>query len=524
MAWAICGLLVVNDEVLAERPTPALELVRVGLQAFFERQTPTGMWPRGDPLFHYPSAGNAYSYVFEALAELVRLAVGTTSRATELRQLLRPYADKLVQSFRYALETARSLEPGKPLRGWSSGHHPHRTSPESWATASVYRFFQGLRRLVGIWTREEAANALGARAPTEDLQTLKERGETWNAGHGPAGLRLTTLFTHPQLAHQQLIDIEDPDLPAIDDRSARSAILYGPPGTGKTTLVEAVAGALGWRFVEISPARFLDRGVEMVSGRADEIFNMLMELDHHVVLLDEIDQLIRVRSGQADPLERFFTTTMLPRLTKLWKQGRILFFINTNSILDVDPAVQRSQRFDAALFVLPPSGPKKLEFLTEQGIAPQIDLNVVEKLVGGPREEVAEAQRSLGWFAFLRYDQLPRLAARLKQTSPVTQEATMEVLEALGAELGQSDWHVEGGEKPALTAVLDQYDQLASFQRRDFSRVRVVRVAADVGPPPNDSLSIDGGWWEVTTDEEDLEQWASSHGLRIDVDGCVYHA
>ncbi len=29
----------------------------------------------------------------------------------------------------------------------------------------------------------------------------------------------------------------------------------------------------------------------MVSARADEIFKLLMELDHHVVLLDEIDEI-----------------------------------------------------------------------------------------------------------------------------------------------------------------------------------------------------------------------------------------
>src|SRR5262249_43420206 len=146
----------------------------------------------------------------------------------------------------------------------------------------------------------------------------------------------------------------DPDLPVIPGEGATSAILFGPPGTGKTTLVEALAGALDWPFIEITPAQFLDRGVEMVSARADEIFRHVMELNRCVVLLDEIDELIQSRTPTAEPVERFFTTTMLPRLANLWKAKRILFFVNTNDIIHVDPAIRRSQRFDAAVFVLPP--------------------------------------------------------------------------------------------------------------------------------------------------------------------------
>jgi ATP-dependent 26S proteasome regulatory subunit len=37
---------------------------------------------------------------------------------------------------------------------------------------------------------------------------------------------------------------------------ASSVILFGPPGTGKTTFAKAIAGRLGWPFVEVFPTSY----------------------------------------------------------------------------------------------------------------------------------------------------------------------------------------------------------------------------------------------------------------------------
>lgn len=516
IAWAICGLMEASRLPLTERPTPALDLVRASLAAFFA-EGPAGSWPRGEPLFHYPSAGNAYCYQYETLAELLNLSLQSTAHARELRQLLRPYATELVHAFRNAVETRRALEAGQPQGGWCSEHHPHRTSPESWATATVYRFFQNLRRLVGIWTRETAASALGAREPKETLETLRNRGDSWNAGYGSAGVQLSTLYVHP---YQSTFDTElpdDPDVPALAEDVARSAMLFGPPGTGKTTLVEAVAGALGWRFIEVTPAEFLNQGVEMVSARADEVFTMLMELDRHVILFDEIDELIRLRNDAAEPIERFFTTTMLPRLTRLWKQGRVLFFVNTNSIRDVDPAVRRSQRFDTAIFVLPPSEVQKGAVLAQADADydPTITYSILAKDASG----VPPAQLGFGWMPFIRFDQLERLKGSLSNLERRTPEEVAKVLAEFGQEVFRSDWAPEGGDA-VLDEAVEQFAELASYQRRDHSRARVVEVS-DGTPPPDGAMALSDRWWRVVTPENDLSVWADSCGLRIDAAGRV---
>ena len=49
-------------------------------------------------------------------------------------------------------------------------------------------------------------------------------------------------------------------------------ILFGPPGTGKTTFAKAIAGRLGWAFVEVFPSQLA--GVD-AHGRAGALRDLL---------------------------------------------------------------------------------------------------------------------------------------------------------------------------------------------------------------------------------------------------------
>jgi SpoVK/Ycf46/Vps4 family AAA+-type ATPase len=160
-----------------------------------------------------------------------------------------------------------------------------------------------------------------------------------------------------------------------------------------------------------------------------------------VILFDEIDELIRVRDGVgSDPFGRFLTTSMLPKLAKLWEQRRVLFFVNTNDIEVADPAIKRSQRFDAAIFVPPPSFEKKKERLDEVlGYKqPGLSKREVEKAL-----EETSVNAPLGVFALLRWDQIDDLAHRITHRvadgEKKTDALTMALAE-LGTELERTDW------------------------------------------------------------------------------------
>jgi ATPase family associated with various cellular activities (AAA) len=445
------------------------DFIRQAFKCLFQTQEKVGTWRHYAPLFHYPSVGNAYCYVFETFTTLLTLVL--KPEAGFLREVLREYAPRLIDLWQYSRSTKTEIstksdkstkaeistnsdQAPKTGYGWSSGH---RIQPnlESWATASVFAYAQALRRVIGLWTREEALKSLNYKVSfgtrPEAVRKLRERVGTWT--HPNLANLLGSMFVNPILDDKGFDDC-DPDEPLFSDDVARSAIFFGPPGTGKTSLVSSLAQAIGWKYIELHPSHFVSEGLPNVQHTADIIFSKLMELDHAVILFDEIDELVRERELEPDQFGRFLTTSMLPRLAELWKARKVMYFVGTNHIEYFDRAITRSERFDAIIFLSPPAFENKrdriLKLLDKKySITTAFSADLNKGLIDAamPRKECTEANRSeqkakrdyakakplpetnvLMKFALVRWDELNDIALHLSVLCSNNERITPEVL------------------------------------------------------------------------------------------------
>ncbi|MBI3965363.1 MAG: ATP-binding protein [Chloroflexi bacterium] len=134
-------------------------------------------------------------------------------------------------------------------------------------------------------------------------------------------------------------------------------LLFGPPGTGKTALAQAIAGRLGWPFIDVDLAM-----VALDSVRLRRLFARLFRLEQSVIFFDEFEHLGLKRDGQTGPVEPI-TVQLLRGLPKLRASGNVLVICATNYVRLLDPAVLRPGRFDLVLPIGPPEPADRHELL-----------------------------------------------------------------------------------------------------------------------------------------------------------------
>jgi AAA+ superfamily predicted ATPase len=377
-----------ENRELAEisRDLPSLAELEFGIRQVFSKQADSGIWHKYFPLFHFPSGQGAadYCFSFEFLeAILVEFGTAVLREPGLLKQvaLAVQWCDAHELSF---------TESTKTYRGWNAGGAVSKLAEgmsESWATGSVHMFLTQLDRRIGDLLDELVLKRFGFDRRAVPKSTKKFDSlidvELEFQNEGPTTLKRVVQNEMLETARKmELEELLKEGLPV-----PRSALLFGPPGTSKTRLAKAIAEYLEWPLIVITPSEFLGNGLEQVHAQVDERFRDLMDLRMAVVFFDEMDALAQTREGDdfdegkkglsarviqllqqnprsgrggvLDVTRQLLTTSMLPKLTNLWDQKRVIFLMATNHKQQLDPAITRPNRFDLLLCVAPPSWDKK---------------------------------------------------------------------------------------------------------------------------------------------------------------------
>jgi transitional endoplasmic reticulum ATPase len=134
-------------------------------------------------------------------------------------------------------------------------------------------------------------------------------------------------------------------------RAPATVMLFGPPGTGKTTFAKAVAGRLGWPFIELLPSK-LESGDESLAAELRLAMTELLQLDRAVVFIDEFDEIAAAR--ERNPATKGVVNELLKMIPSFRSAPGHLLVCATNFVADIDAAVLRPGRFDLVIPIGPP--------------------------------------------------------------------------------------------------------------------------------------------------------------------------
>lgn len=352
-----------EDELLF----PTQQELSAAIHRFFEYQNDHGVWEKYFPIFHYPNTGPNHCWHFEVLEAVI------SEFPAELR--CEKNIARIDKSLAWLESNRLHFHIGdQSFRGWSSGGDIpalQQGEPESWPTGVAHMFLAKLDDVLSREIRDQVLVKYRDRVSIPQKRSKKKWQQYQDSVFLKDDLPPKLNSVKRMLEEEILIPAENNKYvfsprPTMKLAKRRSAILFGPPGTSKTSVCEAISDRLGWPLLELSPSDFLGNGLEGIYEHVNAVFRDLMDLYGVVILFDEMDALVQSRDNdskqiQLDTTQKFLTTSMLPKLSKLNKSARCIYFMATNHLEEFDPAISRSGRFDLLIHMGPATSSEKLE-------------------------------------------------------------------------------------------------------------------------------------------------------------------
>lgn len=142
--------------------------------------------------------------------------------------------------------------------------------------------------------------------------------------------------------------------PLVRSTIPMGILFLGPPGTGKSLIAESIAGESGINMVRLGDFRGMYVGQS--EQNLSRIFTLIEALHPVIVLIDEIDQALGMRSAQSGDsgVDSRIFGRFLEFMSDTSHRGRILWIGASNFPDKIDPAMKRAGRFDLVLPILSP--------------------------------------------------------------------------------------------------------------------------------------------------------------------------
>ncbi len=352
------------------------------LEVIMNSQTKNGCWPAGisvsfstnADVVQIPSIEIA-GYIADSAIDRAIL-VNHNSRQEKRLETIMPGLRRTLNYLELTYQTVTKKHGNKEVlfKGWSGDRLGINKHTEAWITSMANRFLFKCWIAEKAYARSSALNKLGHTEFSMKFSGKNECNKFWQEKITETDYQLFPTkkvysFIEP------ILNQKDKKLYLCVPESGKvSMILFGPPGSGKTTLAYNMAEVLDWPLLELSPGHFIRNGLEMIESTSKEIFDLLSNVNHAVVLFDECDELFRDRDEKGDPrsartILSFATASMLTKLQKLHDSKKLIFVLNTNYLYRIDKAVSRSGRFDEKILIDRPDDQARKILIRDRNIA-----------------------------------------------------------------------------------------------------------------------------------------------------------
>jgi transitional endoplasmic reticulum ATPase len=269
---------------------------------------------------------------------------------------------RVAENSRFDRESEQQLEMARGLRRRADSADP-RTGAEKGSTGSDRG--DGEDNKDGVSSSDLSGPVMGELEETRDL--ADSRYFT-----GPPDQDLDDVGGMEELKRKLVRDVrkplEEPEFYEQQESGIENGVLfYGPPGTGKSWLAKCFAGELGWSFADVHASELGSKYVNEGAENVQNLFDEARDVTPAVIFLDELDAVASDRTGgpKKTSSERKMVNELLQQMEGV-QGSEVLVVGATNTLGDVDKAIQRSERFTQKFFVGPPDKGSRMKILGVQ--------------------------------------------------------------------------------------------------------------------------------------------------------------